>query len=237
MTSIELARYINHTLFKPNATRDDLIRLCSEARRYDFFSVCVNPTWVAFCANLLSASRVKICSVVGFPLGANMAVNKANEALTVFNLGAAEIDMVINIGALKSGGKQIRLVEKEIQLTRTAVPEAVLKVIIETCLLNDDEKVLACEIALDCGADFVKTSTGFSTSGARPKDIALMCKVVGNQMGIEASGGIRYLATAKAMLEAGATRLGCSNSVDIILETKQETRKLDSLPRNRKPQY
>ena len=214
MTPTDIAKYIDHTLLKPEATEKQIYQLCQEAREYKFASVCINPMWVAMCANLLSDTEVKICTVVGFPLGANMPEIKAEEALAACRSGANEIDMVINIGTLKMGHTNYAL--NDIINVRRKVHWVTLKVIIEACLLAPKEKIIACQIAKEAGADFVKTSTGFSTGGATIDDVKLMRQVVRDQIGVKASGGIRDFATAKAMLGAGANRLGCSNSVAIV---------------------
>jgi len=211
---MNIAPYIDHTLLKPDATISDIKRLCEEALEYKFATVCVNPSWVHNCRNFLSGTSTKICTVVGFPLGANNSETKSYEATRAIEYGASEIDMVINIGALKSGLPA--RVEDDIYLVRQATKGLILKVIIETCLLTDLEKELACKFAKNCGADFVKTSTGFSTGGATIEDVALMRKIVGEKMGVKASGGIKNYQTARAMIEAGATRLGCSAGVAII---------------------
>lgn len=226
MRPAEIARYIDHTLLKPDATADDIRRLCDEAMKHKFASVCVNPAWVGLCSDLLhgsNVSSVKVCTVVGFPFGTNLSWTKANEALRAFEEGAEEIDMVINIGSLKTGSLgYVQSVYNDILNVRSTVPGVTLKVIIETCLLTVPEKILACRLAKEAGADFVKTSTGFSTSGATVKDVALIRRVVGEKMGVKAAGGIKNFAAAKAMLEAGANRLGCSASVAIVSETAQE---------------
>ena len=220
---MDIAKYIDHTLLKPDATKQQIIKLCQEAADYGFASVCVNPVWVPTCVIELSGmsqkSKVKVCSVVGFPLGANCRNIKADEAREAFLQGADEIDMVMNIGKLKSG--EILDVKLDIQSVRLAVSKATLKVIIETCLLNDGEKIAACCIAKLAGADFVKTSTGFSTGGATVEDVKLMRKTVGPKMGVKASGGIKDFATAKAMIDAGATRLGCSAGIAIVEGSKK----------------
>ena len=216
--SISLNSFIDHTLLKPDATVEQITKLCMEAREYQFASVCVNSSWVRLCSELLRGSGVAVCTVVGFPLGAMIPEAKAFEALAAIENGATEIDMVINIGALKS--KDYRMVAKDIQLVCDAVHEhgALLKVIIETCLLTKDEKVIACLLAKNAGADYVKTSTGFSTGGATTEDVALMRSVVGEELGVKAAGGIRDRATAEAMLDAGADRLGASAGVQICKE-------------------
>lgn len=213
--------YIDHTLLKPDATEEQIRRLCNEAKDFHFAAVCVNPTWVKFCAGILKGTDVKICAVVGFPLGANLPEIKAEEARLAVTDGASEIDMVINIGAMKSG--KFRQVQEDIRAVRQAAPDAILKVIIETCLLTDDEKWLACLVAERAGADFVKTSTGFSAKGATIPDIVLMRKTVGPKIGVKASGGIKTYEDAKKMIDAGADRIGTSSGVAIVtaeLETK-----------------
>ena len=219
ISPIDLAKMIDHTCLKPDATMYDIDRLCHEAEQFGFHSVCVNPYWIFHCVKNLENSRVKICSVVGFPLGANDAYIKAEEAMMAIKLGAREIDMVINIGKLKMSNPGPVL--NEIRLVRTAVSNAILKVIIETCLLTNWEKELTCRVAQEAGADFVKTSTGFSKSGATIEDVALMRKTVGDTMGVKASGGIKDLPTALAMIEAGANRLGTSNGVLIMNQAEQ----------------
>lgn len=217
MNAKELARYIDHTVLKPDATEAQIRQLCAEAVEWGFASVCVNPAWVRLCLNLLTGTGVKVCTVVGFPLGANTAATKANEAMDAVGRGAHEVDMVINVGALKSRNQGV--VAHDIRAVRDSIgPQAVLKVIIETCLLTNDEKVLACRIAKENGADFVKTSTGFSTGGATFKDIQLMRQTVGSEMGVKASGGVKTYRDAMTMIEAGATRLGCSAGVAIMKE-------------------
>lgn len=217
---MNIAKYIDHTLLKPGTTKKQIVNLCREAAVYGFASVCVNPTWISECCGSLYLDReVKICAVIGFPLGANLPETKALEAYRAFEKGAEELDMVMNIDLLKSG--DTAAVEADIKAVCAAKHGNVLKVIIETCLLTDKEKILACKIAKDCGADFVKTSTGFSTGGATVADIKLMRKAVGPDMGIKASGGIRDFATAMNMIDAGATRLGCSASVAIVNESKK----------------
>jgi deoxyribose-phosphate aldolase len=211
----DVGKYIDHTLLKPEATREQYEQLCDEAAEFGFYSVCVNSYWVAFCARRLRGKDVKICSVIGFPLGAMDSRSKAFETRGAIENGASEIDMVINVGALKSG--DLTAVEKDISaVARACRSTTVLKVIIETCLLTDDEKVLACETSKKAGAHFVKTSTGFSKGGATAHDIALMRRVVGPSMGIKASGGVRTYEDAKLMIESGATRIGASASVKIV---------------------
>jgi deoxyribose-phosphate aldolase len=211
----DVTKYIDHTLLKPDATREQYEQLCDEAAQYGFYSVCVNSFWVPFCAKRLRGKSVKVCSVVGFPLGAMDSRSKGFETRNAIENGATEIDMVINVGALKSG--DVDVVEQDIRaVARACRSTTVLKVIIETCLLTDDEKVLACEISKKAGAHYVKTSTGFSTGGATAHDIALMRRVVGPSMGIKASGGVRSFEDAKLMIESGATRIGASASVKIV---------------------
>ena len=210
-----LNSFIDHTLLKADATVEQITKLCQEAREYNFASVCVNSCWVRLCSELLRGSGVAVCTVVGFPLGAMIPEAKAFEAEAAIENGATEIDMVINIGALKS--KDYRMVAKDIQVVCDAVHQhgALLKVIIEACLLTKEEKVIACLLAKNAGADYVKTSTGFSTGGATVEDVELMRKIVGDEMGVKAAGGIRDKKTAEAMLDAGADRLGASAGVQI----------------------
>ena len=214
LTAKELARFIDHTLLKPEATPSQIKKLCEEAKKYSFASVCVNPTNVALAAKLLDGSVVKVCTVIGFPLGANTSFVKAAETRDAVANGATEIDMVINVGALKA--KNYDQVESDIRAVVEAAGGNLVKVIIETCLLTDDEKVKACELSEKAGADFVKTSTGFNKSGATPEDIALMRKTVGAKMGVKASGGVRDTEAALAMIKNGATRIGASASIAII---------------------
>jgi deoxyribose-phosphate aldolase len=210
-----IAKMIDHTLLKANTTKEQIVKLCEEAKQYNFASVCVNPTWVATAAELLKGTDVKVCTVIGFPLGANTPETKAFETKDAIEKGATEVDMVINIGALKDGNDE--LVERDIRaVVEAAKGKALVKVIIETCLLTEEEKVRACELAVKAGADFVKTSTGFSTGGATVEDIALMRKTVGPEIGVKASGGVRDLQGAEAMIQAGATRIGTSSGVAII---------------------
>jgi len=214
----EVARYIDHTLLKPDATRDEILKVCEEGVRYGFASVCINPIWVREAACALRGSGVKVCTVIGFPLGANAPDTKSYEARRAVFDGASELDMVINVGALKSGDHD--LVSRDIRGIVEVAHEVgyICKVIIETALLTDDEKVSACLIAREAGADFVKTSTGFSTGGATAADVALMRRAVGGQMGVKASGGVRDLKQAQEMISAGATRIGASVGVKIIQE-------------------
>jgi len=217
MASVDLAKYIDHTILKADATAAAIDKLCDEALEHRFCSVCVNSGRVAQAAARLKGSPVKVCTVVGFPLGAMSSASKAFEAKEAVANGASEVDMVINVGALKS--EDYKLVESDIRSVRSAVPAGkLLKVIIETCLLSEDEKVKACQLAVSAGADFVKTSTGFSTGGAKVEDVALMRKTVGDSVGVKASGGIRNAADARAMLAAGATRLGCGAGVALVTD-------------------
>lgn len=211
---MKLNKYIDHTLLKPDASQEQIEALIEEAKKYDFASVCVNPTWVNFAAQALKATDVKVCTVIGFPLGANTPELKAFETSDAIQNGANEVDMVINIGALKS--RNFDLVERDIRAVVEAAKGTLVKVIIETCLLTDDEKVKACQLAQKAGADFVKTSTGFSTGGATVADVALMRKTVGPDMGVKASGGARSYEDALAFIKAGATRIGASSGVAIM---------------------
>ncbi|AGK70809.1 deoxyribose-phosphate aldolase [Streptococcus cristatus] len=211
---MKLNKYIDHTLLKPDASQEQIATLIEEAKKYDFASVCVNPTWVIFAAQALKGTDVKVCTVIGFPLGANTPELKAFETSDAIQNGANEVDMVINIGALKS--RNFDLVERDIRAVVEAAKGTLVKVIIETCLLTDDEKVKACQIAQKAGADFVKTSTGFSTGGATVADVALMRKTVGPDMGVKASGGARSYEDALAFIKAGATRIGASSGVAIM---------------------
>lgn len=214
-----IARLIDHTILKPEATRADVEQVCAEALQYEFASVCVNSCWVSLVASKLAGSPVQTCAVAGFPFGASSTVAKVAETLDAVKAGATEVDMVINVGALRSGDKAT--VEADIHAVVGAAHAhgAIVKAIIETALLDDDQKRLACELAKKAGADFVKTSTGFSKSGATVKDVALMRRVVGPGIGVKASGGVRTLEDLKAMVAAGANRLGASASVKIIEAT------------------
>lgn len=210
----QIARTIDHTLLDPCATVDQIVRLCREAAEHGFFSVCVNPSYVETAARELSGTAVAVCTVVGFPLGATTASAKAHEAAEAVAHGAGEIDMVVNIGAVKSG--DFALVEREIaEVVRAATP-GLVKVILETCYLTDPEKVDAARAAVAAGAGFVKTSTGFGSGGATLRDVRLLRRTVGDAVGVKASGGIRDVWTAVAMLDAGASRLGTSSSVKIV---------------------
>jgi len=215
MTTTNIAAMIDHTLLKPEATREQIEALCQEAKEYSFASVCVNPTWVSAANELLQGSGVMVCTVIGFPLGATTSETKAFETKNAIEHGADEVDMVINIGALK--GHNDELVEKDIRaVVEAAKGKAHTKVIIETSLLTKEEKIRACELAVKAGADFVKTSTGFSTGGATAEDIALMRKTVGPNLGVKASGGVRSTEDVQKMIEAGATRIGASSSIAIV---------------------
>lgn len=215
---MELNKYIDHTLLKPEATKEQITKLCEEARQYDFASVCVNTCYVPLAKQLLAGSDVKVCCVVGFPLGAMDTVSKAFEAKTAVENGAQEVDMVINIGALKD--KDYDYVTKDIAAVVEASKPAIVKVIIEACLLTDEEKVEACECSMNAKAEFVKTSTGFSTHGATPEDVALMKKTVGDVYKVKAAGGVRSYDDAMKMIEAGADRLGCSAGIKVMEEAK-----------------
>ena len=218
-----VASMIDHTLLKPDATKQDIEELCREAAQFKFATVCVNPTWVALSAKLLAGSGVGVCSVVGFPLGATTADVKGYETRRAIFDGAREIDMVINVGALKSG--DVRAVERDIESVTGPCRDcgALSKVIIEAALLTDEEKVTACTLAKAAGADFVKTSTGFGPGGATAADVALMRRIVGAEMGVKAAGGVRDLDGMKAMIAAGATRVGASAGVKIVQQAGGET--------------
>lgn len=209
-----LARMIDHTLLKPQSTAQEVAKLCQEAITHGFYSVCVNGAYVELAAKLLSGSEVKVCVVVGFPLGAGTGRSKAFEAREAVELGAGEVDMVINIGALKS--KDYATVYDDIARVARAIEGTPLKVILETGMLTQEEKIMGCALSKAAGAAFVKTSTGFGPGGATVEDIKLMRELVGDQLGVKASGGIRDTQTAQAMIEAGASRLGCSSSVAIV---------------------
>lgn len=211
----QIAKMIDHTALKPDTTKEQIETICSEAKEYQFASVCVNPTWVETAATLLKDAGVDVCTVIGFPLGANTPETKAFETTDAIKKGATEVDMVINVAALKAENDE--LVERDIRaVVEAAKGKALTKVIIETCLLTDEEKERACRLSVQAGADFVKTSTGFSTGGATVEDIALMRKTVGPNVGVKASGGVRSLADAEAMITAGATRIGASSGVSIV---------------------
>ncbi len=217
---MNLAKYIDHTILKADTIKEDVIKVCREAKEYSFCSVCVNPYYVPLVKEELKDSDVKITAVVGFPLGANPKEVKSFEAKKAIEKGAFEIDMVINISAIKN--KDYEIVKEDIRSVVAAINnKAILKVIIETCLLTDSEKIKACELSKEAGADFVKTSTGFSTGGATSTDIKLMRKVVGQNFGVKASGGVKDREKALQMIEAGATRIGASSSVSIATNQKE----------------
>ena len=217
----DIAKYIDHTLLKADAQRQEVIKLCSEAKEYGFFSVCINPSYVEISKKELSGSEVKVCTVIGFPLGSSTTDTKVFETKDAIEKGADEVDMVINISRLKD--KDYDYVLRDIRsVVDAAAKKALVKVIIETCLLTDEEKVKACELAKQAGADFVKTSTGFSVSGATKEDIMLMRSTVGKEMGVKASGGVRTYEDAVLMIESGATRIGASASVAIATKSIQE---------------
>ncbi len=220
ITKTKLAGLIDHTLLNPTATREEIIALCGEAREYGFAAVCINPFWVPVAAEQLSGSAVAVCTVIGFPLGATATAAKACEAGQAVQSGALEVDMVLNIGALLDGDtdmvvKDIRAV---VEASRVHNPAAITKVIIETCYLNREQKILACRLASRAGAGFVKTSTGFGPEGAAVEDVALLRATVGPVMGVKASGGIKTAGHALAMLQAGASRIGASAGVQILKE-------------------
>jgi deoxyribose-phosphate aldolase len=216
ITPAQLAKTIDHTLLKPEATPAQVEKLCAEAKQYHFAAVCVNSTNVPQCVDLLKGTDVKVCSVVGFPLGATMTAVKAYETEQAISAGATEIDMVLNIGALKAGND--KLVQDDIKAVVAAAHahKVIVKVIFETCLLTDEEKVKACNLCKKAGADFVKTSTGLNTAGATVEDVALMRKTVGPDMGVKAAGGVRTRDDVLAMIKAGATRIGTSGGVKIM---------------------
>jgi len=212
---MEINRMIDHTILKADAQLADVMKIIEEAKKYRFYSVCINPTWVALAAKELQGEPVAVCTVIGFPLGANTTETKAFEAANAIENGADEVDMVINISELKDGNDE--KVQKDIEaVVAAAKDKALVKVIIETSLLTNEEKIKACELAKAAGADFVKTSTGFSTGGATVEDVRLMRATVGPEMGVKASGGIHNAKEAEAMIEAGATRLGASSGVAIM---------------------
>lgn len=222
--SRDIARFIDHTLLKPDATCEQIAKLCEEAKEYRFASICVNPANVSLASSLLRGTQVRVCTVVGFPLGANTSLTKAVETRDAIANGATEIDMVINVGALKSGDYD--LVKRDIEaVVDAACGKALVKVILETAVLTDEEKVKGCLLAKLAGADFVKTSTGFGPGGATTPDVRLMRKVVGTEMGVKAAGGIRDYESTRQMLEAGANRIGASAGVKIVKEAcEHETR-------------
>ena len=213
---MELNRYFDHTLLKPDATSAQIKALCQEARHYYFASVCVNPDFVPLAKEELKGSGVKVCTVIGFPLGAMSSKAKAFEAKDAIEMGAEEVDMVLNVSKAKEG--DFKGVEEDIAMVKKACGKTLLKVILETCLLNDEEIVACCKAAMAAGADYVKTSTGFSKGGATVKDVALMRKTVGDKLGVKASGGVHSLEEANALIEAGASRIGASASVKIMDE-------------------
>ncbi|MBR0137295.1 MAG: deoxyribose-phosphate aldolase [Erysipelotrichaceae bacterium] len=217
---MELNKYIDHTLLKADATRKQIEKLCEEAKQYDFASVCVNSGYVSLCRKLLEGSDVKVCTVIGFPLGACTTTTKAMETKRAYENGADEFDMVINIGQLKDGN--LDFIVDDISAVVQQAQGKTVKVIIETCLLTDTEKLAACKCAVAAGADFVKTSTGFSTGGATVEDVALMRNAVKESCKVKASGGIRTYEDAMKMIEAGADRLGCSAGVRIMEEYQQQ---------------
>lgn len=217
-----IASYIDHTLLKPESTKEQVIQLCKEAAEYEFASVCVNPSYVETAAAELKDSKVKVCTVIGFPLGASTSETKAFETKDAIAKGAEEIDMVVNIGAIKSGDSE--LVKKDIQaVVEAAKGKAIVKVIIEASLLTDEEKVLASRLSKEAGADFVKTSTGFSTGGATVADVKLMRETVGADLGVKASGGVRSLEDVQGMIDAGASRIGASSGVQIMQGLKSDS--------------
>ena len=227
---LDIAAMIDHTLLKPDATPDQIAQLCYEARKYGFASVCINPGHVKLCADLLRGSNVKVCTVIGFPLGATSPEAKVYETETALRDGATEIDMVINIGALKGGDNTwvARDIRGVVETAHNA--RAIVKVIIETSLLTDEEKVTACLLAKQAGADYVKTSTGFAGGGATVEDVALMRRVVGPEMGVKASGGVRTFEEARSMVQAGATRIGASAGVKIVQGEQAAEMKMDRVP-------
>lgn len=216
-----IAQYFDHTILKPEATRADIVRLAAEARHYGFASVCVNPYWVSLAARELSGTMVKVCTVIGFPLGASLTQSKTRETEAVVRLGAREVDMVLNAGALIAGDYDAVKLDIQAVVDVAHGSGAIVKVILETCLLDDSQKMIGCALAALAGADFVKTSTGFGRRGATVHDVALMRSVVGEQMGVKASGGIRTLEGFRAMLAAGANRIGASASVQIVEAARQ----------------
>ena len=215
---MKINQYIDHTLLKPESRQDQIDKLIREAKTYNFASVCINPTWVSYAAKALEGTDIKVCTVIGFPLGATTSAVKAFETKDAISHGADEVDMVINIGQAKSG--HFAFVEEDIRAVVEASGDKLVKVIIETCLLTDKEKIKACQAAVAAGADFVKTSTGFSTAGARLDDVRLMRQTVGPDVGVKAAGGTRSLENAQSFIEAGSTRIGTSAGVT-IMEGKQ----------------
>lgn len=219
---MNLAKYVDHTLLKQDATQEQIKQLCEEAAEYVFASVCINPYWVSYASDLLAESDVKVCTVIGFPLGASSSATKFFEAKNAIDNGANEIDMVINVGELKA--KNDANVQADIAaVVKASHPEAIVKVIIETCLLTKEEIVTACELSVAAGADFVKTSTGFSTGGATVEDVKLMKETVGDKALVKASGGVRSLEDAKNMIAAGADRLGTSSGIALVSDKGEFT--------------
>lgn len=218
---MELNKYLDHTALKPNATKSEIDNLIDEAIKYQFASVCVNPTWIEYANSKLKSTDVKVCTVIGFPLGANTTATKVFETKDAIAKGATEIDMVINIGNLIDGNNQY--VENEIREIKQACKDITLKVIVETCLLTDEQKETVCNLVVNAGADFIKTSTGFSTGGATEADIKLFKSVVQDNCLIKASGGVRNLEDAKIMINAGANRIGTSGSVAIVSGQENNT--------------
>lgn len=212
-----IANIIDHTALKPSVTAKDIIKLTAEAKKYGFYSVCVNPTWVELSAKELKGFPVEVCTVIGFPLGANTTATKVAETKDAIKNGATEVDMVINIGALKEKANE-KVLSDISQVVAAAKGQALVKVIIEACLLTEEEKIRACKLAVQAGTDYVKTSTGFSTGGATKEDIALMRNTVGVEVGVKASGGIHTKADVEQMIKAGATRIGASAGVSIVSE-------------------
>ncbi|MGG4497406.1 deoxyribose-phosphate aldolase [Brevibacillus reuszeri] len=215
---MKMNKYIDHTLLKPEATQAMIDKLCAEANEHDFASVCVNPYWVKRSAELLAGTDVKVCTVIGFPLGASTSEVKAAETSDAIRNGATEVDMVLNVGALKSG--DLETVKADVAAVKKVAGDVLLKVILETGLLTDEEKETACKLCVEAGADYVKTSTGFGPGGATVEDIALMRKTVGADVGVKASGGVRDGEAALAMIEAGASRIGTSSGVSIVTGAK-----------------
>lgn len=215
---MQLNKFIDHTLLKPETMQEMIDKLCAEAKEHDFMSVCVNPFWVKRSAELLAGTDVKVCTVIGFPLGANTTAVKVAETRDAIANGATEIDMVLNVGALKSG--DLETVKQDVAAVKQAAGDVLVKVILETGLLTDQEKETACKLCVEAGADYVKTSTGFGAGGATVEDIALMRKTVGPDVGVKASGGVRDGETALAMIEAGASRIGTSSGIAIVTGAK-----------------
>lgn len=226
----DLAQLIDHTILKPDATREDILKLCHEARDNGFYSVCVNPTWIALCRQELKGTSVKVITVVGFPLGAMTTAAKVFETTEAIELGAEEIDMVLNIGLIKS--QNLEAVRTDIAAVVKAAVGRPVKVILETALLTDAEKITACRLSQEAGANYVKTSTGFAKSGATVADIRLMRQTVGAALGVKASGGIKNLAQALELIQAGASRLGASCSVALLEEAKLQLPPTSPMPHN-----